>query len=59
MDLAAKDEASSAVSELQRRLRDGSFVVTAEVSPPVSTDPTEFVERALDLRGLVTAINVT
>ena len=59
MDLAAKDESRSAVSELQRRLRDGSFVVTAEVSPPVSPDPAEFVERALALRGLVTAINVT
>ena len=59
MHLAAKDESSSAVSELQKRLRDGSFVVTAELSPPVSTDPTEFIERALALRGLATAINVT
>jgi methylenetetrahydrofolate reductase (NADPH) len=59
MDLAAKDESRSVVSELQRRLRDGSFVVTAEVSPPVSPDPAELVERALALRGLVTAINVT
>jgi len=59
MHLAAKDESSSAVSELQKRLRDGSFVVTAELSPPVSTDPTEFIERAIALRGLATAINVT
>ncbi|HET7766604.1 MAG TPA: methylenetetrahydrofolate reductase [Burkholderiales bacterium] len=59
MDLAAKDESSTAISELQKRLRDGSFVVTAELSPPVSADPSEFVERALALRGLVTAINVT
>jgi methylenetetrahydrofolate reductase (NADH) len=60
MDLAAKEQSSSsAVSELQKRLRDGSFVVTAEVSPPVSTDPSEFIDRALELRRLVTAINVT
>jgi methylenetetrahydrofolate reductase (NADPH) len=59
MDLATKDQSSSAVSELQGRLRDGSFVVTAELSPPVSTDPSEFVGRALALQGLVTAINVT
>jgi methylenetetrahydrofolate reductase (NADPH) len=59
MDLAAKDESGSAVSELQKRLRDGSFVVTAELSPPVSADPSEFVESALALRGLVTAVNVT
>ena len=59
MHLAAKDESSSPISELQKRLRDGSFVVTAELSPPVSTDPTEFIERAIALRGLATAINVT
>ena len=60
MELAEKEQSSSnPVSELQRRLRDGSFVVTAELSPPVSTDPSEFVARALALRGLVTAINVT
>jgi methylenetetrahydrofolate reductase (NADPH) len=60
MDLATKEQSSnSAISELQKHLRDGSFVVTAELSPPVSTDPAEFVSRALELRGLVTAINVT
>jgi methylenetetrahydrofolate reductase (NADPH) len=60
MELAEKEQSASIpVSELQKRLRDGSFVVTAELSPPVSTDPAEFVERALALRGLVTAVNVT
>ena len=60
MELAEKQQSSSSpISELQRRLLDGSFVVTAELSPPVSTDPSEFIERALALRGLVTAINVT
>ena len=60
MDLATKEQSSgSAISDLQKHLRDGSFVVTAELSPPVSPDPAEFVERALALRGLVTAINVT
>ena len=60
MDSATKvQSSSSAVSELQRHLRDGSFVLTAELSPPVSTDPAEFIDHALALRGLVTAINVT
>src|SRR5690349_2469877 len=60
MDLVAKGQSSSsAVSELHEHLRNGSFVVTAELSPPVSTDPSEFIEHALALRGLVTAINVT
>ena len=60
MDLAAKEQSSgSVVSELHKHLRNGSFVVTAELSPPVSTNPSEFIEHALALRGLVTAINVT
>jgi methylenetetrahydrofolate reductase (NADPH) len=48
-----------AASELQARLRSGQFVVTAEITPPVSTDPAEFLRRALPLKGLVTAVNVT
>jgi methylenetetrahydrofolate reductase (NADPH) len=48
-----------AASELQARLRAGEFVVTAEITPPVSTDPAEFLRRALPLKGLATAVNVT
>ncbi len=48
-----------AASELQARLRSGQFVVTAEITPPVSTDPAEFLRRALPLKGLATAVNVT
>lgn len=60
MDLATKEESSTdAASELQRQLRNGSFVVTVELTPPVSTDPGDFVKRALALRALVTAVNVT
>ena len=47
------------MSLLQSRLRSGQFVVTAEITPPVSTDPAEFLKRALPLKGLATAINVT
>ena len=46
-------------SNLQTRLNSGDFVVTAEITPPVSTDPGEFLSRAMPLKGLVTAINVT
>jgi methylenetetrahydrofolate reductase (NADPH) len=46
-------------SNLQARLRSGDFVVTAEITPPVSTDPAEFISRAMPLKGLVTAVNVT
>lgn len=46
-------------SNLQARLASGDFVVTAEITPPVSTDPGEFLSRALPLKGLATAVNVT
>jgi len=49
----------AAVSALQRALRDGHFVVTAEVSPPLSADPAEFVAHTLPLRGVAAAVNVT
>ena len=47
------------MSLLQSRLRSGQFVVTAEITPPVSTDPAEFLRRAMPLKGLATAVNVT
>src|SRR5438132_111579 len=40
-------------SNLQARLKSGDFVVTAEITPPVSTDPAEFLSRAMPLKGLV------
>jgi len=46
-------------SNLQAKLQAGDFVVTAEITPPVSTDPAEFLSRALPLKGLITAVNVT
>jgi methylenetetrahydrofolate reductase (NADPH) len=47
------------MSGLLKKLQAGEFVVTAEITPPVSTDPAEFLQRAMPLKGLVTAINVT
>ena len=58
MDLAGAEQLS-ADSELERELRGGRFVVTAELSPPVATDPTGFIEAGAALRGLATAVNVT
>jgi methylenetetrahydrofolate reductase (NADPH) len=46
-------------SRLQRALRSGRFVATAEVSPPVATDLAEFLARAAPLAGVATAVNVT
>jgi len=44
---------------LERRLRAGEFAITAEITPPLSADPQELLERASPLRGLVDAVNVT
>jgi methylenetetrahydrofolate reductase (NADPH) len=49
----------AAASELRRFLQSGRFAVTAEVSPPVATDAAAFVDQALPLKGLATAVNVT
>lgn len=50
---------SAASSGLARALAGGEFVLTAELSPPVSTDPAAFVAGAQALKGLATAVNVT
>ncbi len=44
---------------LERRLRAGEFVVTAEITPPLSADPQALLEQALPLRDLADALNVT
>jgi methylenetetrahydrofolate reductase (NADPH) len=40
-------------------LKSGSFVVTAEISPPVSFDRADLLAKALPLKGLADAVNVT
>ncbi len=44
---------------LQDKLRAGRFVITAEVTPPVSTDRSELLAKALPLKGLADAVNIT
>jgi len=44
---------------LEQRLRAGEFVITAEITPPLSADANDLLEIALPLRGLADAINVT
>jgi methylenetetrahydrofolate reductase (NADH) len=47
------------MSEFQAKLLAGDFVVTAELTPPVATEAPVLIERARQLKGLATAINVT
>src|SRR6185295_16899625 len=49
----------SATGELAKALASGRFVITAEVTPPVSCDPEELLAKALPLKGLADAVNVT
>ena len=44
---------------LQERLRQGRFVMTAEIVPPVSCDAKELIHKAAPLKGLADAVNVT
>jgi len=44
---------------LQDKLLSGRFVITAEVTPPVSADRSELLAKALPLKGLADAVNIT
>ncbi|HEY4918592.1 MAG TPA: methylenetetrahydrofolate reductase [Xanthobacteraceae bacterium] len=46
-------------SALEQSLRAGAFVLTAEVVPPASCDADDLLKKALPLRGLADAVNVT
>src|SRR5262245_12663282 len=46
-------------SSLARSLRAGAFVMTAEVVPPASCNAADLLKKALPLRGLADAVNVT
>jgi methylenetetrahydrofolate reductase (NADPH) len=50
---------SPAPSGLARRLTAGRFVMTAEIVPPSSCEPEDLVARALPLKGIADAVNVT
>ena len=44
---------------LKDKLATGRFVLTAEITPPVSCDPPTCSPRQLPLKGLADAVNVT
>ena len=51
--------APHATSALARALAAGTFTITTELTPPVSTDVAGFVARAKEIASLATAVNVT
>lgn len=47
------------MSQLQSKLARGEFVITAEITPPVSAAASDLMDRVAPLEGLVDAVNVT
>ena len=47
------------VSELERRLRSGEFVITSEITPPVSTSTAKMIRDIDMLKHYVTSVNFT
>ncbi|HEU4662337.1 MAG TPA: methylenetetrahydrofolate reductase [Pseudolabrys sp.] len=44
---------------LQEKLKSGRFVITAEITPPVSMSPDDLLAKAAPLKGMADAVNVT
>jgi methylenetetrahydrofolate reductase (NADPH) len=49
----------AAVATLQEKLQSGRFVITAEITPPVSCDAADLLAKAAPFKGLADAVNVT
>lgn len=47
------------MTDLQEKLKAGRFVLTAEVTPPVSADSADLLAKAMPLKGLADAVNLT
>jgi methylenetetrahydrofolate reductase (NADH) len=43
----------------EAKLRAGDFVITAEISPPLSSNPQDLLEKVMPLGGLADAVNIT
>lgn len=46
-------------SPFTARLGAGAFIITSEITPPTSLDPQALLDKALPLKGLADAVNVT
>src|SRR5688572_19129527 len=49
----------SPVSSLAQKIGAGQFVMTAEIVPPISSDPQDLVKKGAPLKGVADAVNVT
>ncbi len=53
------DQGSPRARTLEKRLRAGRFVMTAEIVPPVSCNAPDLIRKATPLKALADAVNVT
>ncbi len=53
------DQSAPGPRTFEERLRQGRFVITAEVAPPVSCDAHDLQRKAAGLQGLADAVNIT
>ncbi len=56
---AARDNARPAMSRLKQILEGGRFALTAEITPPASSDLAELLSKAAPLKDLADAVNIT
>lgn len=47
------------MATLQEKFKNGRFVITAEITPPVSCDAADLIAKAMPFKGLADAVNVT
>jgi len=59
MQHKAQGAATAATTTLQAKLQSGTFVLTAEVAPPLSSVAGDLLAKGLPLKGLADAVNVT
>jgi methylenetetrahydrofolate reductase (NADPH) len=57
--MTVSGQTGARAAHLQDVLKSGRFVLTAEITPPVSCDAQDLLNKALPLRGLADAVNVT
>jgi methylenetetrahydrofolate reductase (NADPH) len=53
------DQTTPGPHTFEERVRQGRFVITAEIAPPVSCDAHDLQRKAAGLKGLADAVNVT
>ncbi len=50
---------TNSAHDFTTRLASGQFIITSEITPPTSLDPQALLAKALPLKGLADAVNVT